>query len=170
MSKRKIGILLLLCSACAFNTYGGCKKSKKDQVAAAPVAAQTADSSASKYDYILIERVGGGDKLFSLSANGTDSMDAEFARYRFRDTSFAFNIGKPELADSLFTILNDILSGKQGIIKEETSYSAGGFVMGSWLKCQAVKDTVKTLITDERAKNAMTEIERHLDSKIESKK
>ena len=34
MSKRKIGILLLLTAACMFNTYGGSKKSKKNKVKA----------------------------------------------------------------------------------------------------------------------------------------
>lgn len=169
MSKRKIGILLLLCSACAFNTYGGCKKSKKAKVEAAAVVAQAADSSDKKYDYILVERVGGGDKLFSLAPNGNDSVDAEFARYKFQDTTFTVNLSCKELGDSIHTVLEGIFTGKQEITRQDTSYSAKGFMMGSWMNCHAVKDTVKTPITDEKAKRAITEIERYIGSKLETK-
>lgn len=154
----------MLCSAFAFNSYG-CKKAKK-AVAEAPVVEAEADSVASGYDYILVERVGGGDKLFSIAPNGSDSIDAEFARYGFRDTTFALHLSNAELGDSLQNVLGNILSGKQEIERKDTLRTARGFMMGSWMNCHAVKDTVKTAITDEAAKSAISGIEQYINSKI----
>ncbi|MBR4839150.1 MAG: hypothetical protein IK005_01595 [Paludibacteraceae bacterium] len=171
MSKRKIGILLLLTAACMFNTYGGSKKSKKSKVQEeVPTVVEAADSISKPFDYILVDRRGGGDKLFALTPNGNDSLDAEFARYRFRDTTFTINLSKSELGDTLSNLLSGILSGEQNIIKRDSVYDAKGFMVGTWMKCHAVKDTVKTLITEEKAKEAITEVERFIETKIEANK
>ena len=163
MSKRKLGILLLLSIACLVNTYGGSKKSKKSKEKVEAAAVQTADSTNGKYDYILVERVGGGDILFSLTTNGSDSIYADVARYRFRDTSFSLSYGKPDLEDSLYNSLNSILNGEKEIVRKDSTYNAKGFMMGTWMKCYAVKDTFKTEITDEAAKETIVEMEKNIN-------
>lgn len=166
MNSRTIGMALLILALGGLEVFG-CRSHKK--ASEALIVEQNAGNDGVGCDYILVERVGGGDKLFAMAPNGSDSIDAEFVRYAFKDTTFVVGLSFAELGDSLKTTLVGIFQGTQPILEADTLRSAGGFMMGSWLKCQTVKDSLKTVITDVRAKEALTEIERYIVSKMERK-
>jgi len=121
--------------------------------------------SASSYDYIQLERRGGGDKLFNLyPTDNADTLRAEVLRYSFQETDTVIFIAKNPETESAFSTYHEILKGEQNILADTATASQQGIrMMGTWSNYYAVKDSVKTEITDEEVKATLSRFEEMLE-------
>jgi len=111
-----------------------------------------------RYDYIRMERRGGGDKLFNLSPSmSKDILIADVFRYNFRDTSATCFIVNNAERDSAFLIYHKILEGEITIL--EDSGSENNMLVGTWNHYYAVKDTTMTEITNKEVKDILSRFE-----------
>ncbi|MCB9017966.1 MAG: hypothetical protein WCU80_08095 [Paludibacteraceae bacterium] len=128
----------------------------------------TTTESTNAFDYILVERNGGGDKLFSLSKGEGDYYIAYFARYNFKDTTLRIDLKIKDLGDTLSNAIDNILLGESSLMETDTIANAKGFLIGSWLRSYAVNDTIKTEIKNRDLLSAIASIENRIESKISS--
>jgi len=110
------------------------------------------------YDFIRIDRRGGGDKLFNLYPTvNKDTLKAEVFRYNFRDTTETCFIVNNAERDSAFLVYHEILKGEKAIFADPTS--GNKLLTGTWVHYYAVKDTTKTEITNEEVKDILSQFE-----------
>ena len=110
------------------------------------------------YDYIQIERRGGGDKLCNLYPSGNDdTLKAEVLRYNFQDTATTVFLVKNPEAEAAFSTYHEILKGERTVLADTVSQNIR--MGGTWSYYYAVKDSVKTAITDEAVKETLSRFE-----------
>jgi hypothetical protein len=117
------------------------------------------------YDYIQLERRGGGDKLFNLyPTQSEDTLKAEVLRYSFKDTSAVLFLTEKTETDSAFATYYEILKGKTIILEDSTS--GNKMLTGTWNHYYAVKDSTKTEITRTKIKKILIQFEQMLNEAI----
>jgi hypothetical protein len=110
------------------------------------------------YDFIRIDRRGGGDKLVDLYPTASkDTLKAEVLRYNFRNTNETFFIVNNAERDSAFLVYHEILKGEKGILAD--SISKNEMLTGTWVHYYAVKDTIRIEITNEEVKDILSRFE-----------
>ena len=110
------------------------------------------------YDFIQINRWGGGDKLVNLYPTvNKDTLKAEVLRYNFRNTNETRFIVNNAGRDSVFLICHEILKGERTIFADSTSDNE--LLTGTWVHYYAVKDTTKTMITNEKVRDMLSQFE-----------
>ena len=115
------------------------------------------------YDFIRIERKGGGNKLFNLYPTmSKDTLKAEVLRYDFRDTSAICIIVNNVERDSAFSVYHKILNGEMSIF--EDSASGNKMLVGTWSHYYAVKDTIMTEITNKEVKDVLRRFEEEISN------
>ena len=113
------------------------------------------------YDYIQLERRGGGNKLFNLyPSDNADTLKAEVLRYNFKDTAMTVFLVKNPEAEAAFSTYHEILTGERNILADSVSQEIR--MTGTWANYYAVKDSVKTEITDETIKETLSRFEEML--------
>ncbi len=133
----------------------------KTSVKTEPCASTNNDKVAQNkevYDFIQIERRGGGDKLFNLYPTGNkDTLKAEIFRYNFKsidETRFIVNNAD---RDSAFSVYYAILENKRAILADSVSKDQS--LTGTWVHYYAVKDTTRTEITNKEVKDILIQFE-----------
>ena len=151
---KRVKITLLLAALLISISCQGSKSSTKAEIK------ETHDKEI--YDFIQIDRRGGGDKLFNLHPTASkDTLKAEVLRYDFKKVSETCFIANNAERDSAFLVFHEILKGERTIFADPAPKN--GLLTGSWVQYYVVKDTVKTEITNEEVKGILREFELALE-------
>lgn len=152
-----IGIIVLL----MFHVNAQEKNDRKEMTDTTMI-----ENNPDPFDFIIIERNGGGDKLLSLAKEEDNNYTANFARYQFKDTTFRIEMKASEFGDTLANIIDKIFMGEVCLTEKDSTVNAKGFLTGTWLRSYAVKDTLKTKITNKDLLSSIADIERKIQEKI----
>lgn len=154
--KKKIYIIIpiLLLSLIAVKVANA-KKLKTEQVA-------------NTIEYFIVDRKGGGDKLFTLSGGEDESYFVTFGRLNFRDSSFTLSIDSSLFGDTLKGQLEQLFADKVSFAEADTmGGQAHTFFTGTWLKCYVARSGEEPEeITSRNVISIFKEVERLVMDKV----